>query len=57
MGHADIGVRSGAGSGREQRPSLVVQKVCLSAIVVAVIVAVFVPVLIWAAAIFLTGSR
>ena len=57
MGDADIGARPGTGSGREERPSLVVQKVFLSAIVVAVFAAVFVPMLIWAAGILLAGSR
>lgn len=57
MGDADIGSRSGAGSSREERPSLVVQKACISAIVVVVFVAVFVPMLIWAAGILLAGSR
>ena len=57
MGDADIGARSGAGSGREERPSLAVQKVCLSVIAAAVFVAVFVPMLIWAAGILLAGSR
>ncbi len=57
MGDADIGARPRAGSSREERPSLVVQKACLSAIVVVVFVAVFVPLLIWAAGILLAGSR
>ena len=57
MGDADSGARPGAAQGREERPSLVVQKVCLLAIVVAVFVAVFVPALIWAAGILLAGSR
>ena len=57
MGDADSGARPGAAQGREERPSLVVQKVCLLAIVVAVFVAVFVPMLIWAAGILLAGSR
>jgi hypothetical protein len=57
MGDADSGARSGAGPDREERPSLVAQKVCLSAIAVAVVAAVFVPMLIWAAGILLAGSR
>jgi hypothetical protein len=56
MGDADIGARPGAGSGREERPSLVGQRVLLSAIVVAVFAAVFVPMLIWAAGILLAGA-
>jgi hypothetical protein len=57
MGDADSGARSGAGPDRDERPSLVVQKVCLSVMVIAVVVAVFVPALIWAAGILLAGSR
>jgi hypothetical protein len=57
MGDADSGARSGAGPDREERPSLVVQKVCLSAIVAVVVLAVFVPMFIWAAGILLAGSR
>lgn len=57
MGDAESGAGSGAGPGREERPSLVAQKVCLSALVVAVFAAVVVPMLIWAAGILLAGSR
>ena len=57
MGDADIGARSGAGSDREERPSLVGQKVCLLVVVVVVFAAVFVPMLVWAAGILLGGSR
>jgi len=57
MGDADIGARPGAGPVKEQHPSLLAQKVCLAVIVLAIFVTVILPMLIWAAAILLAGSR
>ena len=57
MGDADIGARPGARPGGEEQPSLFLAKGCLSMIVVAVFVTVILPMLIWAAAILLAGSR
>jgi hypothetical protein len=57
MGDAPIGARPGAGTDSEEQPSLVLAKGCLAAIVLAVFVTVVLPMLIWAAAILLAGSR
>jgi hypothetical protein len=57
MGDADIGARPAAQTGGEKQPSLFVQKACISVIVVAVFVAVVLPMLVWAAGILLAGSR
>ena len=57
MGDADIGAQPGAGPGGEQQPSLLLQKGCLSAIVLAVFITVVLPMLIWVAGILVAGSR